>query len=70
VLKDAIDQGLVLQADVHELSSVLFGEIKHKQFPGRTIVNPLGMAVEDIIVAWEIYQKVKDDPLLPVFEIE
>ncbi|MBI3290766.1 hypothetical protein HYZ76_00620 [Candidatus Falkowbacteria bacterium] len=70
VLKDAIDQGLVLQADVHELSSVLFGDMKHKQFPGHTIVNPLGMAVEDIVVAWEIYQKVKDDPSLPVFEIE
>lgn len=70
VLKDAIDQGLVLQADVHELSNVLYGSMKHRQFPGRTIVNPLGMALEDIIVAWEVYQTIKDDPSLPVFEIE
>jgi len=60
----------VLQADVHELSDVLHGSMKHKQFPGRTIVNPLGMALEDIIVAWEVYQKVKGDVSLPVFEIE
>lgn len=70
VLKNAIDQGLVLQADVHELSNILFGSMKHKQFPGRTIVNPLGMALEDIVTAWEIYQQVKDDPSLPMFEIE
>lgn len=70
VLKDAIDQGLVLQADVHELSNVLFGSMKHKKFPGRTIVNPLGMALEDIVTAWEVYQQVKDDTSLPVFEIE
>ncbi|MBI1834032.1 MAG: 2,3-diaminopropionate biosynthesis protein SbnB [Candidatus Andersenbacteria bacterium] len=70
VLKEAIDQGLVLQADAHELSEVLYGAMKHKQFPGRTIVNPLGMALEDIIVAWEVYQQVKDDPSLPLFEIE
>ena len=70
VLKDAIDQGLVLQADVHELSDVLYGPMKHKQFPGRTIVNPLGMALEDISVAWEVYQQVKDSTSLPTFEIE
>jgi ornithine cyclodeaminase len=70
VLKDAIDQGLVLQADAHELSDVLYGPMKHKQFPGRTIVNPLGMALEDIVVAWEVYQQVKDDTMLPTFEIE
>ena len=70
VLKGAIDQGLVLQADVHELSNVLYGSMQHKQFPGRTIVNPLGMALEDIVVAWEVYQRVKDDTSLPTFEIE
>ncbi|OGY32724.1 MAG: hypothetical protein A3C02_03770 [Candidatus Andersenbacteria bacterium RIFCSPHIGHO2_02_FULL_45_11] len=70
VLKSAIDQGLVLQADTHELSNILFGPMKHKHFPGRTIVNPLGMALEDIVTAWEIYQQVKDDASLPTFEIE
>ena len=70
VLKNAIDQGLVSQADVHELSNILFGSMKNKQFPGRTIVNPIGMALEDIVTVWEVYQQLKDDPSLPTFEIE
>lgn len=70
VLKTAIDQGLVLQADVHTLSEILFGSMKDKPFVGRTMVNPLGMAIEDLMVAWEVYAKIKDDPSVPTFEIE
>ena len=55
VFKQAVDQGRITQEDVIEISDVLFGERQDDQFHGQVLVNPLGMAVEDIVVAQRIF---------------
>lgn len=70
VLRQGIEKGLIKQEDVFELSDTLFGKSKKYRFSKRIIVNPLGMAIEDILLAWEIFQRLKSMEQLPSFDIE
>lgn len=58
VFKYCVDQGLIGRSSVWELSEVIYGTQQGSTFSGQIIVNPIGMAVEDIIVARAIYELV------------
>lgn len=67
VFRQAIESGAVDPAGVHELSSLLFGAERERRFSGCTLVNPIGMAVEDILVAQAIYEQLRAREELPMF---
>jgi ornithine cyclodeaminase/alanine dehydrogenase-like protein (mu-crystallin family) len=69
VFKKGVDEGVIDPSLVHELSGVLYGDHKGRDFPGRVLVNPIGMAVEDVLVAKAVYDRLRDDPGVPTFEI-
>jgi ornithine cyclodeaminase len=58
VFKIGVDKGVIKRENVIELPQLLFGDQKHSSFQGIIMANVLGMAIEDIFVAKEIYQKV------------
>ena len=57
VFKHCVDQGLVARSSVWELSQVIYGN-QRSTFSGQIMVNLIGMAAEDIIVARAIYEVV------------
>ncbi len=69
VFREGVDSGKIDPAQVYELSDILFGTGKTRQFSKRIIVNPIGMALEDIWMAWTIYKKLQNAGL-PEFEVE
>jgi len=67
VFKHAVTQGVISIDNVIEMSDVLFGKHKEDTFDGQVLVNPLGMAVEDIVVAQRIFDllpRKADRPML------
>jgi ornithine cyclodeaminase len=69
VFKKGVDEGVIDPASVYELSGMLFGTNGKAASPGYVLVNPLGMAVEDVLVAKAVYDRLKDAPGVPSFEI-
>jgi ornithine cyclodeaminase/alanine dehydrogenase-like protein (mu-crystallin family) len=69
VFKRGIDEGVIDPSSVLELSGILFGGNTGSMHPGCVLVNPIGMAVEDIIVAKAVYDRVEADPDVPRFEM-
>jgi ornithine cyclodeaminase len=69
VFKKGVDEGVIDPSSVYELSGALFGECAGKSFPGSVMVNPIGMAVEDVLVAKAVYDRLRHDPGVPAFEI-
>jgi N-[(2S)-2-amino-2-carboxyethyl]-L-glutamate dehydrogenase len=69
VFNRGIEQDLINPSSVYELSDVVHGKAKDVHFKGNVLVNPLGMAIEDMLVAKAVYDRVKDDPTLPKYEI-
>lgn len=67
VFRQALEAGVVDAAAVLELSELLFGAGRERQLEGQVLVNPIGMAVEDILVAQAVYERVRQRPDLPVF---
>jgi ornithine cyclodeaminase len=61
VFKEGVDRGLIERSSVYELSELIFGENKHKTFSGKIMVNPIGMAVEDIVVSRAILKEIRED---------
>jgi ornithine cyclodeaminase len=61
VFKTGVEQGLITRATVYELSEALFGEAREQPFSGQIIVNPIGMAIEDMVVARTIFNQVKKE---------
>lgn len=59
VFKYCVDQGLIDRSSVWELSEVVYGSQRSNIFSGKVIVNLIGMAVEDIVVARAIYERVR-----------
>jgi len=53
VFKDGVDAKLITRDQVEEIGAVLFGEEKART--GRIFINPLGMGIEDIVVAKKIH---------------
>lgn len=58
VFKNGVDANLITRSRVEEIGEILFGQ--HKTRDGRIFVNPLGMGIEDIIVAKKIYDVVME----------
>ncbi|MCX7053018.1 MAG: hypothetical protein NTU56_02240 [Proteobacteria bacterium] len=69
IFNRGIEQGLINPSSVYELSDVVHGDAKDMRFRGNVLVNPIGMAIEDLLVAKAVYDAVKDDPALPSYEI-
>ncbi|MFN8008979.1 MAG: hypothetical protein U0V70_18515 [Terriglobia bacterium] len=69
IFNRGIEQGLINPSSVYELSDVLYGKAKDVRIKGNVMVNPLGMAIEDLLVAKAVYDCLKDDPALPTYEI-
>lgn len=69
VFKQGVDQGEITRENVIEISDALFGDAKDHKFTGRVIVNPLGMGVEDMVLAKKVLEKTRGQRL-PEFNIE
>ncbi len=59
VFNRGIESGLIEPSGVYELSSVLFGAHAGERFTGRILVNPIGMAIEDVLVARAVHRIVE-----------
>jgi ornithine cyclodeaminase len=68
VFRTGVESGAIDPSSVEELSRILFGRNGRREYAGCVLVNPIGMAVEDILVAKAVYDRVKSDPSVPVFE--
>ena len=63
VFRDGVDSRIIIRSMVEEIGEVLFGPNKPRD--GRVFVNPLGMGIEDVVVAKRIYDIVMEPSLHP-----
>ena len=68
VFNRGIEQGLIDPSSVRELSEIVYGKWKELRFEGKILVNPIGMAIEDVLVAKAIYDRVRNETDLPSYE--
>ena len=51
---------------VKELSYMLFGKGRDIRCEGLTILNTVGLAIEDIVLAYEIYKRIPKEDMLAI----
>jgi N-[(2S)-2-amino-2-carboxyethyl]-L-glutamate dehydrogenase len=69
VFNRGIESGLIEPSGVYELSSVLFGAHAGERFTGRILVNPIGMAIEDVLVARAVHRIVESEGVTERFTL-
>lgn len=70
VFKKGVDAGRIGRERVQELSSLLFGDGATTELGGLVMVNPIGMAIEDIFVARAVYNRLRVAGALSGFSLE
>jgi N-[(2S)-2-amino-2-carboxyethyl]-L-glutamate dehydrogenase len=69
VFREGVEQRIIMRDKVDELSDILFRD-REKMFKGQTIVNPIGMAIEDVMVARRVYDKYLEGNERKYFNVE